>query len=159
MHPEPALGHLLPLRCRALARPHCGIPVEAELEPVGAGGVGAEAKRVEEARRVPEAGGAAAEEDARAVGPAGCAAIGTGDGSRGREVDGGRRVRGDCELDGGGDGEGGGGGNEEEEDGGEDEEGVPVGRRHGFGGGGFGDFGWGGGRRRKGGKEWGGRWL
>lgn len=78
--------------------------MEAELKPLGAGGIGAEAKRVEEARRVPEAGRAAVEEDARAEGHAGCAAIGTGDGSRGREVDGGRRVRGHCEVAGRGGG-------------------------------------------------------
>jgi len=78
--------------------------VEAELEAVGAGGVGSKAKRVEEARRVAEPGGAAAEEDARAVGPAGCAAIANGDGTRGREVDGGRRVRSDCEMAGRGGG-------------------------------------------------------
>jgi hypothetical protein len=30
LHPEPTLGHLLPLRCRALARPHCGIPTNTE---------------------------------------------------------------------------------------------------------------------------------
>ena len=68
--------------------------MEAELEAVGAGGVGAEAKRVEEARRVVEAGGAALEENTRAVGPGG---IATGEGSRGREVDGGRRMRSDCD--------------------------------------------------------------
>jgi len=60
------------------------------------------------------------------------------------------------ELHGGGDGEGGGGGDEEDEDGGEDEEEVPAGWRHGGDGRGFGDFGRGGGRRRLGGKEWGG---
>jgi hypothetical protein len=80
------------------------LPVEAELEAMGACGVGAEAERVEEARRVAEAGGAAAEEDARAVGPAGCAAIAKGDGSRWREADGGRRVRSDCEMAGRGGG-------------------------------------------------------
>lgn len=68
--------------------------MEAELEPVGASGVDAESKRVEEPRRVADAGGAAVEENTRAVGPGG---IATGEGSRGREVDGGRRVRGDCE--------------------------------------------------------------
>jgi hypothetical protein len=56
---------------------------------VGASGVGAEAKRVEKAGRVAEAGGAAAEENTRAVGPGG---ITTREGSRGREGDGGRRV-------------------------------------------------------------------
>jgi hypothetical protein len=61
---------------------------------VGAGGVGAESKRVEEARRVADAGGAALEENTRAVGPGGTA---TGEGSRVREVDGGRRMRGDYE--------------------------------------------------------------
>jgi hypothetical protein len=68
--------------------------VEAELEAVGASGVGAESKRVEEAGRVAEAGGAAVEENTRAVVPGG---IATGEGPRGREVDGGRRMRGDCE--------------------------------------------------------------
>lgn len=68
--------------------------MEAELEAVGAGGVGAESKRVEEARRVADAGGAALEENTRAVGPGGTA---TGEGSRVREVDGGRRMRGDYE--------------------------------------------------------------
>lgn len=63
--------------------------MEAELEAVGAGGVGAESKRVEEARRVADAGGAALEENTRAVGPGG---ITTREGSRGREGDGGRRV-------------------------------------------------------------------
>ena len=68
--------------------------MEAELQAVGAGGVGAESKRVEEPRRVTEAGGAALEENTRAVVPGG---IATGDGSRGREVHGGRRMRRDCE--------------------------------------------------------------
>jgi hypothetical protein len=63
--------------------------VKTELETVGASGVGAEAKRVEKAGRVAEAGGAAAEENTRAVGPGG---ITTREGSRGREGDGGRRV-------------------------------------------------------------------
>lgn len=102
MHPDPALGHLLPLRRCALARAHCGISVEAKLEALGAGGVSAETKRVEEARRVAEAGGPALEEDARAVGPGTASDIATGEGSRGREADGGWRVRADCEHDGGG---------------------------------------------------------
>lgn len=128
LRPEPALRHLLPLRCRALARPHCGIPVEAKLEGVGEGGVGADTEGVEEPGRVAEAGGAAPEVDARAEGAA--AAALPSDGCCGREAEGGRRVRSDCELDGGGDGEGGGG----EEDGDDDEESA-VELRHGSGGG------------------------
>lgn len=70
------------------------LPVEAELEGVGAGGVGAEPQGVEEAGRVAEAGGAAAEVDARAEG----APAVPGEGRCRGESEGGRRVRGDCET-------------------------------------------------------------
>ena len=90
LRPEPALGHLVPLRRGALARANRGIPVEAELEGVGAGGVGAEPQGVEEAGRVAEAGGAAAEVDARAEG----AAAVPGEGFRRSEE---RRVGKECQ--------------------------------------------------------------
>lgn len=127
----------MPLRRSALARSDCGIPVEAELEGVGAGGVGADPQGVEEAGRVAEAGGMATEVDARAEGASRAAPFSI-DGRRRREVDGGRRVRSDCELDGGGGGAGGAG----EEDGDEeegDEDTMQRRRRHGDGGE-FGDF-------------------
>lgn len=128
----------MPLRRGALARSDCGIPVEAELEGVGAGGVGADPQGVEEAGRVTEAGGMATEVDARAEGASRAAPF-TIDGRRRREVDGGRRVRSDCELDGGG-GDGKAAGGAGEEDGDEEEDTMQRRRRRHGGGGEFGDF-------------------
>jgi hypothetical protein len=70
--------------------------VEAELEGVGAGSIGADPQGVEEAGRVTEAGGVATEVDARAEGAT--AAPFPGKGYCRREVEGGRRMRSDCRM-------------------------------------------------------------
>lgn len=110
--------------------------MEAELEGVGAGGVGADPQGVEEAGRVAEAGVVAAKVDTRAEGST-AAALLPSNGYCWGEVEGGRRVRADSELGGTGDGKGICGAAEDGDDGDEEEE--TVWRRH-VGGNEFGDF-------------------